>query len=97
LLDSIESGRLDQLAETFPDPRQQQEIPMRLLLAAGIAGHFAGLYAPSPSPYALHSPRLLAALGGQVVVNQPGNGVSRRGTQEEAPFMAMSSENFWRR
>jgi hypothetical protein len=50
LLYALESGLLDQLADTFPDPRQQQpEIPMRLLLAAGIAGHFTGLYARSQS------------------------------------------------
>jgi hypothetical protein len=87
MLYAIESGLLDDLARTFPDPRTQQpEIPMRLLLAAGITGHFAGLYALSQLPYALHSPRLLAELGVQVVVNQPGEGLSRRGTKEQAPF-----------
>ncbi len=89
VLYALESGLLDQLAATFPDPRQQQpEIPMRLLLAAGIAGHFAGLYALSQSPYALHSPRLLAELGVQVQVLQPGEGISRKGTQQEAAFHA---------
>jgi hypothetical protein len=89
LLYAIESGLLDQLADTFPDPRQQQpEIPMRLLLAAGMAGHFAGLYALSQSPYALHSPRLLAQLGVQVQVLQPGEGLSRKGTKHEAAFHA---------
>src|SRR5689334_10364638 len=66
LLYAQESGLLNQLAHTFPDPRQQPEIPLHLLLAAGMAGHFAGLYALSASPYALHSPRLLSALGVQV-------------------------------
>src|SRR5258708_20295094 len=61
VLYALESGLLDRLADTFPDPRQQQpEIPMRLLLAAGMAGHFAGLYPLSQAPYPLHSPRLLA-------------------------------------
>lgn len=89
LLYAIESGLLDRLAETFPDPRQQQpEIPMRLLLAAGIAGHFAGLYALSQSPYALHSPRLLSELGVQVKVMQPGEGLSKKGTQQPVAFHA---------
>ena len=89
LLYALESGLLDQLADTFPDPRHQQpEIPMRLLLAAGMAGHFAGLYALSQSPYALHSPRLLAELGVQVEVLPPGGGLSRKGTQQEGAFHA---------
>src|SRR5450432_1970389 len=87
LMYAIESRLLGNLAESFPDPRYQQpEIPIQTLLAAGIAGHFTGLYALSQSPYTLHSPRLLTALGVQVVVNQPGNGLSRRGTKHSAPF-----------
>jgi hypothetical protein len=89
VLYALESGLLDRLADTFPDPRHQQpEIPMRLLLAAGMAGHFAGLYALSQSPYALHSPRLLAELGVQVEVMQPGEGLSRKGTHQEVAFHA---------
>lgn len=89
LLYALQSGLLDRLATTFPDPRQQQpEIPMRLLLAAGMAGHFAGLYALSQSPYALHSPRLLAELGVQVQVLPPGEGLSRKGTQHPVAFHA---------
>ena len=87
LLYAIESGLLDKLADSFPDPRTQQpEIGMRIILAAGLAGHFAGLYALSQSPYALHSPRLLTELGIQVALNQPGEGLSRKGTQQAAPF-----------
>jgi hypothetical protein len=87
LLYAIESGLLTGLSNSFPDPRcQQPEIDMSILLAAGLAGHFAGLYALSQSPYALHSPQLLAALGVQVLVNQPGAGLSRKGTKEAAPF-----------
>jgi hypothetical protein len=59
---------------------------MRLLLAAGIAGHFAGLYALAQSPYALHSPRLLAELGVQVKVMQAGEGLSRKGTKHPVAF-----------
>jgi hypothetical protein len=51
LLYAIESGLLEPLANPFPDPRQQPpEIPMRRLLAVGLAGRFAGLYALSQSP-----------------------------------------------
>src|SRR5947209_9315507 len=89
LLYALESGLLDRLAQTFPDPRQQQpEIPMRLLLGAGIVGHFAGLYALSQSPYALHSPRLLSELGVQVQVMQPGEGLSKKGTKQPVAFHA---------
>lgn len=87
LLYAIESGLLSKLAASFPDPRTQQpEIRMQIVLAAGLAGHFAGLYALSQSPYALHSPRLLRELGVQVAVNQPGKGLSRKGTRQCAPF-----------
>src|SRR5579859_6917484 len=87
LLYALDSGLLSGLAKSFPDPRRHQpEIDMSILLAAGVAGHFAGLYALSQSPYALHSPRLLSALGVQVAVNQVGAGLSRKGTKEEAPF-----------
>lgn len=83
---ALDSGLLDKLAESFPDPRQKPQIPMRIVLAAAIAGHFAGLYALWQSPYALHSPHLLTKLGVQVRLNLPGHGLSRRGTQQEASF-----------
>jgi hypothetical protein len=87
LLYAIESGLLDQLSASFPDPRTQQpEIPLRIILAAGMAGHFAGLYALSVLPYALHSPRLLSQLGVQVQLTQPGEGISRRGTRQQSSF-----------
>lgn len=86
VLYAIESGLLDGLATSFPDPRQEPQIPMRILLAAGMAAHFAGLYALSQSPYALHSPRLLQALGVQIAVNQPGQGLSRRGTKQASCY-----------
>ena len=84
LLYAIESGLLSSLAKSFPDPRTQQpEISPYILLGAGLVGHFAGLSALSQLPYALHSPKLLAALGMQVVVNEPGQGLSRKGTQSK--------------
>ena len=44
------------------------------------------MYALSQSPYALHSPTLLAELGLNVKVLSEGEGVSRRGTKQNAPF-----------
>lgn len=83
---AIDSRLLEGLAKSFPDQRKQPEIGRHILLAAGIAGHFAGLYALSQLPYALHSPKLLTLLGVQVVVQQPGKGLSRKGTQEDTAF-----------
>ena len=97
LIYAIESGLLDELATSFPDPRTQNpEIPMRLLLAAGIIGHFTGLYALSQMPYAIHSQRRLSELGVQVVVNQPGQGLSRRGTRKRrnGVILALSQRTF---
>jgi hypothetical protein len=89
LLYARQSGLLDRLAQTFPDPRHQQpKIPMRLLLAAGMAGHFVGLYSLAQSPYALHYPRLLSELGVQVQVLQSGEGLSCKGTKQLVTFHA---------
>ena len=50
-----------------------------------IAGHFQDMYALSQSPF-FHSPTLLAELGLNVKVLLEGDGVSRRGTKQNAPF-----------
>jgi hypothetical protein len=42
LLGAIRSGLLDEWAITFPDPRFAPQIPVRVLLAAAVAGAFAG-------------------------------------------------------
>jgi hypothetical protein len=57
-----------------------------VLLAAGIAGALAGEYALSQAGAALHSPAVLAELGYNVAWLVPGEGLSRRGTEEEALF-----------
>jgi len=44
------------------------------------------MYAISQSPYALHSPILLAELGLNVRVLCEGDGISRRGTNDSSPF-----------
>jgi len=70
----------------FPDPREECEISIKQILSASIAGHYQDMYAMSQSPYALHSPVLLAELGLNVKVLSPGGGISRRGTKDDAPF-----------
>jgi hypothetical protein len=82
----LRSGLIDELSNTFPDPRKEEEISTKLILSASIAGHFADMYALSQSPYALHSPTLLAELGLNVKVLSKGEGISRRGTKQNAPF-----------
>jgi Transposase DDE domain len=82
----LRGGLIDKLSKNFPDPRREEEISTKLILTASMAGHFQDMYAISQSPYALHSPRLLAELGLNVKVLTDGEGVSRRGTKEEAPF-----------
>lgn len=82
----IRSGLIDELANSFPDPRKECEISIKQILSASIAGHFQDMYAMSQSPYALHSPALLAELGLNVKVLIPGGGISRRGTKDNTPF-----------
>ena len=82
----LRGGLIDELSKSFPDPREECEITAKQILCASIAGHFQDMYAISQSPYALHSPMLLAELGLNVKVLAEGEGISRRGTQENAPF-----------
>jgi hypothetical protein len=85
MLYGLRSGLIDELSDTFPDPRKEEEISTKLILSASIAGHFADMYALSQSPF-FHSPTLLAELGLSVKVLSAGEGVSRRGTKQNAPF-----------
>ncbi len=82
----LRGGLIDELSKSFPDPRKECEITSKQILCASMAGHFQDMYAISRSPYALHSPMLLAELGLNVKVLAEGEGISRRGTQENAPF-----------
>jgi|tagenome__1003787_1003787.scaffolds.fasta_scaffold20826921_1 hypothetical protein len=88
LLAAIRSGLLDEWARAFPDPRFDPQIPLRVLLAAAVAGAFAGEYALCEAGPALHSPAVLAELGYNVAWLAPGQGLSRRGTQEPALFQS---------
>jgi hypothetical protein len=83
---ALQSGLLAECAAAFPDPRIEPEIPLVVLLTASVAGAFQGEYALSQAGCALHSPALLAELGLNVAWLAPGEGLSRRGTQDEALF-----------
>jgi hypothetical protein len=86
LIYGLRSGLIDELSKTFPDPRKECEITIKQILSASIAGHFQDMYALSQSPYSLHSPILLAELGLNVRVLCQGDGISRRGTNDNSPF-----------
>jgi hypothetical protein len=86
LLAAIKSGLLAEWADAFPDPRLAPQIPIRVLLAAAVAGAFTGEYALCEAGPALHSPAVLAEMGYNVAWLTPGQGLSRRGTQEPALF-----------
>jgi hypothetical protein len=88
LLAAIRSGLLDEWARAFPDPRWEPQIPIRVLLAAAVAGAFAGEYALCAAGPALHSPAVLAELGYNVAWLAPGQGLSQRGTQDQALFQS---------
>jgi hypothetical protein len=83
LLFAIKSGLLKGWAEGFPDPRQEAEIGMEVILAASVAARFAGLYSLRKLGYVLQSARVLGALGYSVGVTEAGKGMSRRGTNDE--------------
>ena len=82
----LRGGLLDTLSRSFPDPRKECEITIKQILSASMAGQFQDMYALSQSPYALHSPILLAELGLNAKVLCSGEGISRRGTGDEIPF-----------
>jgi hypothetical protein len=82
LLFAIESGLLEKWGTTFPDPRKEAEIDMKVLLATSLAARFAGIYSMRKSGYVLRSARVLGELGYSVEVTQEGKGISRRGTSE---------------
>src|SRR3989442_15107848 len=63
LLFAIQSGLLSKWAEGFPDPRQEPEIGMEVLLAAHLAARFAGRYSRRKAGYVLRSAAVLGAKG----------------------------------
>ena len=82
----LRGGLIDALSKSFPDPRKECEITIKQILSASMAGQFQDMYALSQSPYALHSPTLLAELGLNAKILCEGEGISRRGTGDETPF-----------
>jgi hypothetical protein len=86
LLFAIESGLLQSWAEAFPDPREEPEIGMGVILPAHISARFAGLYSMRKAGYVLRSARVLGALGSSVEVIEPEQGLSLRGTSDDTLF-----------
>src|SRR5438093_335707 len=86
LLFAIQSGLLAKWAEAFPDPRDEPEIGMEVILPAHLAGRFAGLYSLRKTGYVLRSARVLGALGYSVEVIAPEHGLSVRGTSDDKLF-----------
>ena len=82
VLFAINSGLLKRWADAFPDPRQEAEIGMDVILAASVAARFAGLYSLRKLGYVLQSAQVLGALGYSVDVRDAGKGMSRRGTSD---------------
>jgi hypothetical protein len=68
LLFAIQSGLLSKWAKAFPDPRQEPEVDMEVLLASHLAARFAGLYSMRKSGYVLRSAAVLGALGYSIEV-----------------------------
>ncbi len=68
LLFAIASGLLTNWATSCPDPRQEPEISMGVILASHLAARCAGLYAMRKSGYVLRSASVLGALGYSVEV-----------------------------
>ena len=83
LLFAIQSGLLAKWAEAFPDPREEPEVGMAVILASHLAARFAGLYSMRKSGYVLRSASVLGALGYSVDVLEPEQGVSLRGTSDD--------------
>jgi hypothetical protein len=86
LLCAIQSGLLSQWAKAFPDPRQEPEIGLEVILPAHMAARFAGLYSLRKAGYMLRSARVLGALGSSVEVIAPAHGLSLRGTSDDQLF-----------
>jgi hypothetical protein len=83
LLFAIRSGLLSKWATAFPDPRQEPEIGMEVLLASHLAARFAGLYSMRKAGYVLRSAAVLGAMGYSIEVLEPEQGLSLRGTSDD--------------
>lgn len=83
LLFAIQSSLLSKWPEAFPDPRQEPQIGVEVILASQLAARFAGLYSMRKSGYVLRSASVLGALGYSVEVLEPAQGLSWRGTSDD--------------
>lgn len=83
LLFAIESGLLHSCSNSLPDPRNEPEIGMEVILASHLAACFAGFSSMRKSGYVLQSASVLGALGYSLNVVEPDQGLSRRGTSAD--------------
>ena len=86
LLYALQCGLVAECAAGFREPRLEPAVPLRILLAASVAGALQGEYALCQSGCALHSAAVLAELGLNSQWLAPGAGLSRRGTQQPSVF-----------
>ena len=83
LLFAIESGLLKRWAASFPEPRNEPEIEMQVIIASQVAARFAKIYSLRQSGYVLRSAQVLGALGYSPKVLEAHEGLSRRGTSDD--------------
>ena len=78
--DLLEQGDLKRLAESYPTPRQKEEVPIWLYLASQLTLRLHGQHAYAAFPYILHCGGLRDALGPRQVqiTEQEGGGEQRR-------------------
>src|SRR3989442_7564667 len=97
LLFAMDSGLLKCWATSFPDPRQEPEISMEVLVASQLAARFAGRYSMRQSGYVLRSASVLGAMGqpfqGSYSIRFSWSGFSqwRRGPRFCMPFVPLVS------
>jgi hypothetical protein len=83
LLCAFDSGLLAKWAESFPDPRQEPQVGVEVLLASPLAARFAGLYSMRQSGSVLRSASVWGALGYSGEVLEPEQGLAWRGTADD--------------
>ena len=86
VLFALHSGLLSKWSEAFPDPREEPERGLAVILPAPLAGRLAGRYSRRKTGYVLRSAQGLGALGDSVAVVEPAHGLSLRGPAEDKLF-----------
>jgi len=73
----LSEGNLQQLADTYPSPREKEEVPIWLYLASQITLRLHGEHAYSSYPYVIHCSGLRDALGPEQVSLEEGERARR--------------------